>query len=101
RKLVGPTLPIVVSLDLHANITQRMVEYASALVVCRTYPHVDLAESGEASAVVLQHLIQHGPLFKAMRRTDFLVPLTWQCTLIEPARSLYDAVVRSEGGEIV
>jgi len=101
RKLVGPTLPIVVSLDLHANITKRMVEHASALVVCRTYPHVDLAESGEASAVALDHLIKQGPLFKGMRRTDFLVPLTWQCTLIEPARSLYDAVARSEGGEIV
>jgi microcystin degradation protein MlrC len=101
RKLVGPTLPIVVSLDLHANITQRMVEHASALVVCRTYPHVDLAESGEASAVALDHLIEHGPSFKAMRRVEFLVPLTWQCTLIEPARSLYDAVARSEGGDIV
>lgn len=101
RKLVGPALPIVVSLDLHANITARMVEHASALVVCRTYPHVDLAESGEASAVALDHLIKQGPLFRAMRRTDFLVPLTWQCTLIEPARSLYEAVARSEGGEIV
>src|SRR5688572_17303307 len=49
RSLAGPDLPIVVSLDLHANITERMVKHASALVVCRTYPHVDLAESGEAS----------------------------------------------------
>ncbi len=101
RKMVGPTLPIVVSLDLHANITRHMVEHASALVVCRTYPHVDLAESGEASAVALDHLIRRGPLFKAMRRAEFLVPLTWQCTLIEPARSLYEAVARSEGGDMV
>ena len=42
RNQVGRDLPIVVSLDLHANITARMVEHASALVVCRTYPHVDL-----------------------------------------------------------
>jgi microcystin degradation protein MlrC len=92
RALTGPDLPIVVSLDLHANVTQRMVQHASCLVVCRTYPHVDLAESGAWSAEVLERLIKHGPLKKAMRRADFLVPLTWQCTLIEPAQGIYRAV---------
>ncbi|HEY1386823.1 MAG TPA: M81 family metallopeptidase [Dongiaceae bacterium] len=101
RKLVGPELPVVVSLDLHANVTERMVKHASALVVCRTYPHVDLAESGEASASVLERLVQQGPLFKALRRTDFLVPLTAQCTLIEPASGLYRAVAEAERGEVV
>src|SRR5262245_3234686 len=101
RKQVGPGLPVVVSLDLHANITERMVQHASALVVCRTYPHVDLAESGEASAVVLDRLVRQGPLFKAMRRTDFLVPLTEQCTLVEPARSIYGAVAEVEQGDVV
>jgi len=95
RAVTGPDLPIVVSLDLHANITRRMVEHASALVVCRTYPHVDLAESGQWSAEVLERLIKHGPLKKAMRRAEFLVPLTWQCTLIEPAQGLYRAVAES------
>jgi microcystin degradation protein MlrC len=100
RALVGPDLPIVVSLDLHANVTRRMVEQASALVVCRTYPHVDLAESGAWSAEVLERLIKPigsggGPLKKAMRRAEFLVPLTWQCTLIEPAQGIYRAVAAS------
>ncbi|HVI88644.1 MAG TPA: M81 family metallopeptidase [Dongiaceae bacterium] len=89
RRLVGPDLPIVVSLDLHANVTQRMVEHASALISCRTYPHVDLAESGIACAETLARLLREGKLTKAMRRADFLVPLTWQCTLIDPAQSLY------------
>jgi microcystin degradation protein MlrC len=101
RWQAGPDLPIVVSLDLHANITERMVRHASALVVCRTYPHVDLAESGEASAVVLDRLVHEGPLFKAMRRAEFLVPLTWQCTLIEPAQSLYRALADAERGAVV
>jgi microcystin degradation protein MlrC len=92
RAITGPDLPIVVSLDLHANVTERMVQHASALVVCRTYPHVDLAESGQWSAEVLDRLIKHGPLKKAMRRAEFLVPLTWQCTLIEPAQGIYRAV---------
>jgi microcystin degradation protein MlrC len=100
REQVGADLPIVVSLDLHANITERMAQHASALVVCRTYPHVDLAESGEASAAVLDRLTRQGPLFKALRRTDFLVPLTSQCTLIEPAHSIYRAVAEAERDEV-
>jgi microcystin degradation protein MlrC len=97
RRLVGPDMPIVASLDLHANVTQRMVDLASVLVSCRTYPHVDLAESGAASAQVLDRLLRHGPLAKARRQADFLVPLTWQCTLIDPAKSLYAAVAEAEG----
>jgi microcystin degradation protein MlrC len=96
RAVVGTAVPIVVSLDLHANITERMVRHASALVVCRTYPHVDLAESGAWCADVMDRLLRHGPLKKAMRRAAFLVPLTWQCTLIEPAESLYRAVAAAE-----
>jgi len=101
RAQVGAELPIVVSLDLHANITERMVKHASALVVCRTYPHVDLAESGESSAIALDRLTRQGPLFKAMGRTQFLVPLTSQCTLIEPAHSIYRAVAEAEQGNVV
>jgi microcystin degradation protein MlrC len=97
RAIVGPNLPIVVSLDLHANLTQRMLRHASALVVCRTYPHVDLAETGARSAELMDRLLRHGPLAKAMRRADFLVPLPWQCTLINPAASLYRVVAEAEG----
>jgi microcystin degradation protein MlrC len=101
RKQVGDALPVVVSLDLHANITARMVRHASALVVCRTYPHVDLAESGAWSERLLDHLARHGPLNKALRRTEFLVPLTAQCTLIEPAAGLYRAVAEAERSDVV
>jgi len=100
RAIVGPDLPVVVSLDLHANITERMVRHASVLVACRTYPHVDLAESGERSAAIMDRLLRHGPLAKAMRRTQFLVPLTWQCTLINPAARLYKDLAALEGGSV-
>jgi microcystin degradation protein MlrC len=97
RAVVGPRLPIVVSLDLHANLTERMVRHASVLVVCRTYPHVDLAETGGRSAEIMDRLLRHGLLAKAMRRADFLVPLPWQCTLINPATALYRVVSEAEG----
>ncbi len=96
RRLVGEKVPIVASLDLHANVTERMVDQASALVACRTYPHVDLAQSGLWASNLLDRLIEGGPLCKAMRRGDFLVPLTWQCTLIEPGANLYRMVADLE-----
>jgi microcystin degradation protein MlrC len=89
RKLVGERLPIVVGLDLHANVTEAMVRHASALVAFRTYPHVDMAETGARAARLLDRLVAGTPCFKALRKIPFLIPLTWQCTLIEPAASIY------------
>lgn len=41
RAVVGPDVPIVATLDLHANATARMAKNANALVSYRTYPHID------------------------------------------------------------
>ncbi len=53
RDLVGPGVPIVSVLDLHANITRAMVECSDALVVYRTNPHVDMYERGVEAARLL------------------------------------------------
>src|SRR5258708_38526707 len=45
RKVIGKDLPLVVSLDLHANVTPQMVEHADALIAYRTYPHVDMPDT--------------------------------------------------------
>ena len=47
RAAIGPHVPIVASLDLHANVTTQMFENADALVGFRTYPHVDMAITGQ------------------------------------------------------
>lgn len=41
RELVGPDLPVIATLDLHANITARMVNNANAMIPHHEYPHVD------------------------------------------------------------
>ena len=43
RDQVGPDMPVVASLDMHANITPEMVLHTDALTVFRTYPHLDMA----------------------------------------------------------
>ncbi len=50
RAQVGPKVPLVATLDLHATITPRMVQEADALVGYDTYPHIDLYETGVKGA---------------------------------------------------
>src|SRR5512134_3085501 len=73
REAVGPRVPIVASLDLHANVTRAMVQHADALVAYRTYPHVDMAATGERAAALLADLLRRGsPFAKSKRTLDFL-----------------------------
>lgn len=101
RAILGSEIPIVVSLDLHANVTQRMARLASTLVICRTYPHVDLAETGARAYELVSYLLRGKKLACALRKPKFLVPLTWQCTLIDPAQTLYRDLAASEKDAIV
>ena len=87
RERVGERTPIVASLDLHANVSQTMLEQASVLLAYRAYPHVDMAETGARAARLLPRLIGKAPLRRALRHLDFLIPLTSQCTLIDPIRT--------------
>jgi microcystin degradation protein MlrC len=99
RDLVGPDLPVVVSLDFHANISAGMYRHASAMVVYRTYPHVDMAATGQRAARLLRRITDHGPLRGAMAHSPFLIPLTWQCTLAGPmAELIADAMALESRG---
>ena len=89
RAAVGPDIPVIASLDLHANVTALMAASADALVGFRTYPHVDMAATGARAARMLKRVAEQGSPAKAMRRTDFLVSINWQCTLVDPARAVY------------
>ena len=91
RRLLGPDLPLVVSLDLHANVTQRMLRHASAMSAYRTYPHIDMLETGARAAGLLAALLGSAKPRWATHavRLPFLLPLNAQCTLTEPAAGLY------------
>jgi microcystin degradation protein MlrC len=90
RKVVGDKVPVVASLDLHANVTGKMVANSDALIAYRTYPHVDMAETGAKAAAHLDAIFNGLPRqAKALRKIDYLIPLTSQCTLTEPAAHLY------------
>lgn len=101
RAVVGPDLPIVASLDLHANITAAMVERSTALLSFRSYPHIDMAETGAAAAALVERILREGAPAKSFRKPAFLIPLVWQCTMIEPAATIYRELAAMEAGEVM
>ncbi|MBL8674109.1 MAG: M81 family metallopeptidase [Rhodospirillales bacterium] len=54
REIVGPDVPITMTLDLHANVTDRMARLSSALISYRTYPHIDQYERARQGAALVQ-----------------------------------------------
>ncbi|MCX4967208.1 M81 family metallopeptidase [Streptomyces sp. NBC_00654] len=97
RAVVGNDVPIVVSLDLHANVTERMMSTVDAAVGLRTYPHVDMAETGSRAAALLRRLCAGERLHLRWRRIPFLIPVNSGCTDMGPARDIYRSLGRGEG----
>jgi microcystin degradation protein MlrC len=97
RTVVGPNVKIVVSLDSHANITELLLEQADAVVAYRTYPHVDMAETGvRAAKLLIQMTTDDRPLRLSMRRLPFLIPVNAMSTMLQPARGTYDLLEELE-----
>lgn len=57
RRIVGEKLPIVVSLDLHGILTDRMLVHSDVIVAYHTYPHVDFFETGKRAAKLLLRIM--------------------------------------------
>jgi microcystin degradation protein MlrC len=58
RKRLGFDAPVIVTLDLHANVTQRMADNANALIAYRTYPHIDQYERAWQGAELLERAMR-------------------------------------------
>lgn len=57
REIIGPKMPLVVSLDLHGILTDRILEHSDAMTVYHTYPHVDFYETGQRAARLLLKIL--------------------------------------------
>ncbi len=91
RDLVGPDVPIAVTLDFHGNLSAAMVKQATLLHGYKTYPHVDMRERGAEAALRLLDVVA-GRLrpTAAFRKPPMLPPLGNQGTARGPMRRLYD-----------
>ena len=97
REAVSVRVPVVASLDLHANVTRAMVQRADALVAYRTYPHIDMADAGARAARLLDQMIRTGSrLAGSYHALDFLTGIPSQCSFIEPCKAIYAHLSRLE-----
>lgn len=58
RRVIGYEIPIIVTLDLHANLTQTMVDEADAILGNNLYPHTDSYEIGMEAVGLAQSIVQ-------------------------------------------
>lgn len=90
RQTFGPEMPVAVALDLHANVTQRMVDNADYIDMYRYYPHIDMADTGRRTVDGLFRILDTGNRpAKAFRQLDFLIPINGGCTDFGPAKDIY------------
>ena len=94
RRQVGSDLPVAVSLDLHANLSAELVDLADAITIFRTYPHLDMAQTGGRAMHELLRRIDGTARCSAFRQAPFLVPLHAQFTGDGPCRRLYRMLER-------
>ena len=90
RAAFGPDLPIIVSLDLHGNLTPDFFDLASAVTIYRTYPHIDMAATGARAHTLMQKRLERQTDFaRAYHQLDFIVPIQEQSTRRDPGARLY------------
>jgi len=89
RQKVGDKIPIVVTLDMHANTTALMAKYANVIIGYDQYPHTDLYERGIEAADVMASILK-GEVVPtlAYQQIPLITLPPKQCTLIEPMVSL-------------
>jgi microcystin degradation protein MlrC len=89
RKLAGQ-IPIVGTLDPHANLSQRMVDNVEAFVAYKSNPHVDQREVGkEAALIMVNTLAKKVRPMQKMIASGIAIELNMQNTASEPCLSLY------------
>jgi len=101
RQVVGPDVPIVTSLDLHANVTAAMIEAADIIVGYRTCPHDDMFETGFRAAKLLFRMIRGGvrPV-TGWRKIPMMIPAETMLTTVDgPFARLFEFIQNIEDEE--
>lgn len=88
-ELVGPDVPVVASLDMHANVSKGMVEHSTALTIYRTNPHVD-PEPRAREAAEIAIAVARGEVtpYSALRQVPAAINILQQYTDMEPMSGL-------------
>jgi microcystin degradation protein MlrC len=91
RAAMGPAFPVVVTFDLHGNLSQRRIDCCDAAVAYRTCPHVDQRECGRRAAALLMRMLR-GEVrpCQALAKPPLIVNIMVHDTSQEPLRSFME-----------
>lgn len=90
RRLVGPRVPMICTLDLHANVSKRMIEACDATIAYRTNPHLDQRQRGiEAAGLMARTLRGQVRPVQALAAPALAINIERQLTCEQPCSELY------------
>lgn len=90
RRIVGPGVPVVATFDLHANVSDRMVEPIDAFIGYRTNPHLDMRERGAEAAAVMRELLAGTRTERVRLRLPIVPPTVTLLTAAGPYAEMID-----------
>ncbi len=96
REVVGDDIPVVVALDHHANITQRMIRHADVLVGHETQPHDPPATGRKAARILFRMLREEIHPVVAWRKIPMITPQDQFLTSAGPMKQWFDLARRLE-----
>ncbi|WHZ13130.1 MAG: hypothetical protein OJF60_003571 [Burkholderiaceae bacterium] len=96
-RAAAPGVPIGVALDLHGNITEKMVRHADVMVGFKTYPHIDMYETGAHAGRLLLEMAQGGQRYRVCWKQLPLMSHTLRSTTLDGA--MQGAVAAARGAE--
>jgi microcystin degradation protein MlrC len=97
RAILGPDLPIGITLDLHTNTTPEMAAGANVAVSYKTYPHIDHVETGAQAARVLKRLMEGSAKGRTLRlKLPMLDEANGGRSDVMPTMEFYDRARRYE-----
>jgi microcystin degradation protein MlrC len=101
RRIVGPDVPIAATLDLHANVSERMVRSIDAFIGYRTNPHLDMRERGEEAAAAIREMLAGLRPQAAFIRLPIVPPTVTMLTAAGPYAEMIDLGQRRMTPEIL
>ncbi|HEX3863050.1 MAG TPA: M81 family metallopeptidase [Stellaceae bacterium] len=101
RAIVGPEVPIAATLDLHANISERMVQSIDAFIGYRTNPHMDMRERGEEAAGAIREMLSGTRTERAFVRLPIVPPTVTMLTAAGPYADMIEFGQTKIGAEIM
>jgi microcystin degradation protein MlrC len=101
RAIVGPDVPIAATLDLHANVSERMVNSIDVFIGYRTNPHLDMRERGAEAAAAIREMLGGVKPQRAFLRLPIVPPTVTMLTAAGPYAEMIELGQRRMTPEIM